>query len=158
MIMRWSAVLAALLLVTAGCLGSSDDDGVPSADGDDEDTGPQTTWETVTRSGTVSGAGTPAGSVSQGGGNMATWTVPQDTRIMYLNLTAEGGELSMQYGPDCNTEDTVECEYQTTTEDGEAREIVEDPAADGWEAYLFIENDAGEVDWELTATMGAVDG
>jgi hypothetical protein len=157
--MRWSVLLAAALIVTTGCVGMQDDGGAATGTDDaGEDPGPATTWETVTRSGTVSGAGTPAGSVSQGGGNMATWSVPEDTRILYLNLTTEGGELSMQYGPDCNTEDTVECEYQTTTEDGEAREIVEDPAAGSWEAYLFIENDAGEVDWELTATMGVVNG
>lgn len=156
--MRWSAALAVVLLVTAGCLGSTDEDSLRTADDDTEDGAPTTTWETVTRSGTVTGAGTPAGSVSQGGGNQATWTVPQDARIMYLNLTADGGELSMEYGPDCNTEDTVECEHSASTENGELAEVVEDPAASGWEAYLFLENDVGEVDWQLQATIGVLDG
>lgn len=154
--MRWSAVLAAVLLVTAGCLGSTDEDSIPSADDDTEDEDPRTTWETVTRSGTVTGAGTPAGSISQGGGNQATWSVPQDTRTLYLNVTADGGQLSIDYGPDCNTQDTVQCEHSASTEDGEARLVHEMPNATGWEAYVFIQNNAGEVDWQLQATMGVV--
>lgn len=153
--MRWSLLLVGLLVVTAGCLGMDDED--VGTDTDGAETGPTTSWETVTRSGTVSGVGTPAGSVSQGGGNMAAWSVPGDTRILYLNVTAEGGELSIEYGPDCNTEDTVECGNEASTEDGEARLVHEQPNATGWEAYFFLENDAGEVDWELTATMGVLE-
>lgn len=155
MSMRWAVLIGALLVLTAGCLGSSDDDGPTDTQPDvEEDEGPSTQWETVDRSGTVTGVGTPAGSVSQGGGNTATWTVPSDTRIMYLNVTADGGELSIEYGPDCNTEDTVECQYQASTEGGEAQEVLEDPAASGWEMYFFLQNDAGEVDWTLEATVG----
>lgn len=155
--MRWSALLAALLVLTTGCLSPGSEDAAPSDD-DAEEPDRSTEWDTVTRSGTVSGVGTPAGSVSQGGGNTATWTVPEDTRVLYLNVTSEGGELSIEYGPDCTTEDTVECENEATTEDGEARLVHEAPAAAGWEAYFFLENDAGEVDWELTATTGVVSG
>lgn len=154
--MRWRALLAALLVLAAGCLSPDSEDAAPSDDA--QEPGSSTDWETVTRSGTVSGVGTPAGSVSQGGGNTATWTVPEDTRILYLNVTADGGELSIEYGPDCTTEDAVECGNEATTEDGEARLVHEGPTAAGWEAYFFLENDAGEVDWELTATVGVVSG
>ena len=113
---------------------------------------------TVTRSGTVTGVGTPAGSVSQGGGNMAAWNVSDTARVLYINVTTEGGELSIEYGPDCNTQDTVECGNNATTEDGQARLVHEQPTPGSWEAYFFLETDAGEVDWELAATMGVVDG
>lgn len=156
--MRWSLVLAAaLLIVSTGCVGSQDEGQNRPDVGPEEDQGPRTSWETVTREGTVSGVGTPAGSVSQGGGNMAAWNVPENSRILYLNVTAEGGELSVEYGPDCTTEDTVQCGNQASTEDGEVRLVHEQPNATGWEAYFFIENDAGEVDWELTATMGVLE-
>lgn len=156
--MRWrSLLLAGLLVLSAGCLSPGDEDATTDADGD-EDSGPSTSWDTVTRSGTVTGVGTPAGSVSQGGGNTATWTVAEDTRILHLNVTTEGGELSIEYGSDCSTEDTVDCEHEATTEGGEVSLVHEDPAPSGWEAYFFLDTNAGEVDWELTATMGVVTG
>lgn len=152
--MRWRVLLVATLVLTAGCLSSTDDDPASPDEGDEQ--GPRTTWGTTTRSGTVSGAGTPAGSVSDGGGNQATWTVPEDTRVMYLNMTAEGAEVTIEYGPDCQTEDTVECEHSASTQDGELREVHEAPAAGSWDAYVFLNNTVGEADWELAASMGVV--
>jgi len=146
-------LLASALALGAGCVGT--DDGSQGLPGSDDGAGdePSTQWTTATASGTVEGAGSPAGGVSQGD-TAASWTVPENTRLMYLNITTEGGDLDYQYGPDCQTDPAVSCEYNGSTQDGEAMERVAAPTPGSWEIYFFLQTDAGEVDWSFTADMG----
>lgn len=157
--MRHTILLASLLLLTAGCLGTTDDD--PQAPGDDTSApgSPATTWSTESFDGTVTGATAPgAGSVTQGGGNSATFQIPDGTRIAHLNVTTEGGDLDMQYGPDCQTDPTISCENTATTSDGALSIALRSPTSGSWDAFFFIaeETAAGEVSWTMDVTVGVV--
>lgn len=157
-------VLVAVLGLAAGCLGGDDDPGTPTSEPSEGTDDPVRVWETVERSGTVTGAGIAGTGVSQADGNSVSWQAPSNSTILYLNITAEqaandtgpAGQLSVEYGPNCETGDTVSCDYNTTTENGQALEVVEAPAGGTWEAFFFAENNAGEIDWTLTARMDAV--
>ncbi len=157
--MRTATLLLAPLLVTAALAGCLGDDG-PNAGlpGNDDGDAPRTEWQYSTGSGTVTGAGTPAGSLASGE-NAAAWTVPENARVMHINLTVEsqtvlGAEISYQLGPACETDPTISCSHTGTTEDGQATITIQDPAPGGWEIYVFLENDAGEADWSIEIATG----
>lgn len=158
--MRATVVLMGLLMLTAGCLGSQDDDdGLPGPGGDGGQAGTPVAWTTDTYEGQVTGATAPgAGSVSQGGGNMAAFTIQDGARVAYLNVTTDGGDLDMQYGPGCQTQPAVSCNNTATTEDGSLSIQLTAPEPGGWEAYFFVAEDtvAGEVAWTLEVTQGIV--
>lgn len=152
------ALLIGLLMITAGCLGSQDDggEGLPGPGGSDDGQA-GTSWTTDTSEGEITGATAPgAGSVSQGGGNMASFTIQEGARVAYLNVTTEGGDLNMEYGPSCQTEPTVACNNTATTESGELSIQLTAPGPGGWEAYFFIAEStaAGQVSWTLEVTQG----
>ncbi len=154
--MRSTVLLMGLLMITAGCLGSQDDGGQPGPGG--EGAGPAgTSWTSDTYDGEVTGATAPgAGSVSQGGGDTAAFTVQPGTRVAYLNVTTEGGDLDMQYGPGCQTDPTIACNNTATTEDGNLSIQLDAPAPGDWEAYFFVAEStaAGQVSWTLQVTQG----
>lgn len=155
--MRWTAVLAGLLLVTAGCLGSEDDGGgVPPAD-DGSGAGASTSFATETYEGEITGATVPMGGAAQGD-SQASFQVPNGARVLYLNVTTEGGELDMQYGPDCQTDPAVSCSNNATTSDGGLDLRIAQPTTGAWDAFFFIAEDtvAGEVSWTLDVTVGVV--
>lgn len=153
--MRWTVVLAGLLLVTAGCVGSEDDDGVPQAD---DGFGASTSFATETYEGEVTGATVPMGGGAAQGENQASFQVPNGARVLYLNVTTEGGELDMQYGPDCETDPAVSCSNNATTSDGGLEVRIAQPTTGAWDAFFFIAEDtaAGQVSWTLDVTVGVV--
>ncbi len=153
-----SAMLLALLLVAApltGCLANGDDDTDPTLpNGDNSE--PTTNWRTTTHSGTVEGVGTPGPSIA-GGDNTASWSVSANAFTLQLDLASEGtlgDDLTFQYGPNCETEPTVTCDYSGETEDGQASITIDDPAPGTWEIFFFLDTNAGEVEWVLETTIG----
>lgn len=151
-----SALLFTLLLLAApltGCISNGDGDQATLPDGDDA---PTTTWQTATQTGTLEGAGTPGPSIATGE-NTATWNVPDTAFLLRLDIAADGtltDEVTYQYGPDCETEPTVQCSYNGQTDDGQASIAVDDPDAGSWEIFFFHDTNAGDVDWTLDITIG----
>lgn len=158
--MRAWTLLVAFCLVTAGCLGPTGEDDGADTDADDpaaDDA--QTLFSSERYEGEVTGATVPGGgSVSQGGGGQASFSVPNGTRIAYLNVTTEGGELDMQYGPDCQTDPTISCSNNASTSDGELSVALDTPQPGSWDAFFFVAEDtvAGQVNWTLEVTVGVV--
>lgn len=147
----------ALSLAAAGCVGELDDAG-PGESSNGAQDGPTTTWSYDRANGTVTGATTPAGSVNQGGETTATFEVPENARVLYLNVTTEGGEVNWQYGPDCQTDPSIQCENSSSTSDGSDEQVLQVPAPGTWEAHFFVGDDttAGEVDWTLDVAVGVL--
>lgn len=139
--MRWTVLLLAALVSTAGCIGFSDDgegaDGNNTTDDDfdlnETESTNQTSsdgWQSENRSGTVEGAALPVGPT----GTEETFTLENGTVALALNLTADGGELELSISPpDC---EDASCEESVTTQDGNASYSTTDPTAGEWTVTL----------------------
>lgn len=175
MTMRTHAFLVALLVLTGGltgCIGSdgsddgADDDPIEpgsTPDGDGNETTPATTertWERETFNGTVTGFNVPgvgSGNVAPASENMQiTFQASSGIDVLYLNLTAEGGELRMNIAdPDCDATATSTCEEQVETSGGEASYVNETPAGGEWSVRVFSSDPvAAQVPYTLSVVQG----
>jgi len=161
-------VVAALLTAAfAGCVGDAEDDDASSTNENTTiDTEPERDFTEFSDSGTFTSVGAGGPSVSTGGKSSTSWNVPANTTILYLNVTVEkmqnetsqAGEVSFQYGNECETNNNVvSCEHSDSTENGEAKIVHQGPATGNWEIHFFSENDAGDVSWNFTAAMGVLE-
>lgn len=152
-------MLLSILVVSGalvGCIGG--EDAPPEANTSDEDVEPasadETTNETTndttpsivrsqTEEGTVTGVFVPvtgsAVNVPPASENTyVEFTTEDATEELRLNLTSEGGEISVGIdGPDCDAgPETAGCEFMTTS-NGEASYSEQDPASGTWGLTFF---------------------
>lgn len=147
--MIWRALLLSALLLTAGCLGFGDDEEDLDADSADEDleaaddedetqTGElqnETVWETETYEGTVTGTFFLAPAPPSDGQSFQ-FQAKDSIQTLYINLTTEGGDLTMHVAdPDCSVNGG--CEEQVETEGGEGQFTSQAPASGEWNVRFF---------------------
>lgn len=154
----------------AGCIGGEDTPSETNASGQDveptsanetstpnaTDTEPRTTWTNQTREGVVTGifvpvTGTAINVPLASENTLIEFTAEDGTEDLYLNLTSEGGEISMGIdSPDCDAgPERAGCQFVTTS-DGEASYHEPNPTAGTWELTFFSgEPVSVEVGWEL---------
>jgi hypothetical protein len=167
--MRWSVFLVAALVLTTGCLGmggddatSTDDTAEPATDDnatsedEPEQASPEPTieWRNETYEGTVTGTTvfTP-GATSEGDGQSFTFDAAPGIQTLFVNLTAEGGELTMNVaGPDC--EINSPCEESVETSGGEAQYVNETPTSGEWNVRFFVEPAGAQVDYTANVVQG----
>lgn len=171
--MTWRVLLLAGLLLTTGCIGmGGDDSDAETASTDDpardlneteteaEEPTNTTEFSTETIEGSVTGIGIPVvGSVTvtpASENNVASFTVDENPRILYLNLTTEGGELDMLLaGPNC--EQASACEEEIATSGGEAAYTNETPTAGEHDLRFFSQGPTdNQVSYTLEITQGVL--
>lgn len=122
--------------------------------GDDEEDG--TGWQEENRTGTVS----PTSQLT-GEGVSETFSVPEGTEALAINLSADGGELDMCIikpggdgsgnRTDARSAQQEECDEVQTTEDGNASFQATGPEPGGWTVELTaIQGTTSEVEYTLT--------
>lgn len=174
--MRPRALVLGLIVLTAGltgCIGSDGGEGDGSGDdpiepgstpdGDENETTPATTeraWERETFNGTVTGFNVPgvgSGNVAPASENMqVTFQASSGIDVLYLNLTAEGGELRMNIAdPDCQPGAFSTCEEQVETSGGEASYANETATSGEWNVRIFSNDPvAVQVSYTLSVVQG----
>lgn len=157
--MKHLALVLVGLVVLAGCLSSSD----PAGDVED-DLPTESASEIVpvnkTYSGTINGAGTPAGGVNDGTSDTTqTISVEDNATSIEIGVTVDAPpEMTVDVGFDCTTEDqggqeTVTCqEYQTATADSHVSWSAENVTED-FDIAFFWDTGAGEASWEAEVTQ-----
>ncbi|PSG97337.1 hypothetical protein BRD56_06670 [Thermoplasmatales archaeon SW_10_69_26] len=168
--MRWQALLLAAMVLTTGCIGMGDDadqdvdsqtnDDTPSEDeqlNDTETDEPQTRteWSTETYEGSITGT-TVFTPEQTSDGQSFSFTVENGTQQLFINLTTDGGELTMYVaGPDCSAND--DCEEQVETESGEAQYAAEAPGAGEWNVRFFPQDPvASDVSYTADVAQGVL--
>lgn len=141
------ALLLAVLVPLAGCLGGSTpsdvtdvpDDAAPTSRGE---------WTNETLSGTVTGAHTPLGVVNVGDSDTVhSVKVNKNVSRMHVHVVADGAEVRV--GFDCQEGDTVSCQEWGTTEDGHLHHDIGAPSAGGYKlSFWYGEMGAGEASYE----------
>lgn len=147
--MRWEAIALAALLLTTGCIGLGDDAGDEDEDIDaqdvDEDPDENETeepvtsveWSNDTYEGAITGTSFFAPSPPSEQQSFA-FEVANGTQGLVINLTTEGGDLSMNVAdPECTPGPEATCEETVATEDGEAEFTVESPQGGEWNVRFF---------------------
>lgn len=136
--LRWPVLLFAAALATAGCIGTGGDDVNNTTDqppfgfdqGGNNTTDSDTRWETHTKNGTVQGANAVVASSSA----EEQVTVADGALVMGVNVTAEGGELTVTLvPPDC---EDASCESSQDTSNGNLTMIVDGPESGEWTIRL----------------------
>ena len=167
--MRWQALLLAAMVLTTGCIGMGGDDADQDVDAqsnddtrtEDEELNetdePQTRteWSTETYEGSITGT-TFFAPEQTSDGQSFSFTVENGTQQLFINLTSDGGELTMYVaGPDCSANE--ECEEQVETESGEAQYAAEEPGAGEWNVRFFPQDPvASDVSYTADVAQGVL--
>jgi hypothetical protein len=154
----------------AGCIGGDGEAAGPDQADAPEDEGnatapanasgeapASTTWQVQNETGTVTGVsvpvtGTAINEPTTSENTFIEFTVGEEAQTVRLNLTVDGGELTMGIDDaDCDTgPETSGCDF-VTTEDGQATYEATDPPAGDWSVSIFAGEPAVvQADFELT--------
>lgn len=152
--MRAAVLLLASVVVLAGCVTSDQPPETP-------DPGPEPATEisTLNRTyaGSITGAGTPAGSVNQGGSDsLQTIDVNASAIRIHVNvtITTNAPESEARIGFYCSQDEqgATSCEERHVTE---GHELSWSDASDGEDfgVSIFWDQGAGEMQWTIEATQ-----
>lgn len=157
--MRHLALVLVALVVLAGCISGND----PAGDVEDDlPTEPASEIVAVndTYSGTITGAGTPAGGVNDGGSDTTqTISVEANATRVEIDVTIDAPpEMTVDVGFDCTAEDqggqeTVTCQEYKTATVGSAVSWSSKNVTEAFDIAFFWQTGAGEASWDAEVTQ-----
>lgn len=163
--MRWHALLLGLLVLTSGCLGiGSDETEETDEDIDAQDTNETETedevdavntteWSSETYEGSISGTSFFAPAPPSEGQSFS-FSTESGIETLFINLTTEGGDLSVYVAyPGCEVNGG--CEETFETSDGEGQYVNESAEAGEWNVRFFpVDPVANDVSYTAEVAQG----